>query len=235
MICAAHWGSNAPATGCGLDRAPTPPRETSMSSIDQAPRQPWRVALLVAGAMFMEQLDGTVIATALPQMANSFGVAAVDLNIGMSAYLLTLGGLHSGERLDRGQVRRPHRVHQRHCDLHAGLDPVRIERELVAVHRRAGAAGHRWRPDGADRPADRAAQHREAAPDAGHRLSDLAGIVGPDPGAAARRPHHLLCVVALDLSPEHPARPDRHRGGAGAGPQRARRRPRAVRLARLRA
>jgi EmrB/QacA subfamily drug resistance transporter len=61
-----------------------------MSSIDQAPRQPWRVALLVAGAMFMEQLDGTVIATALPQMANSFGVAAVDLNVGMSAYLLTL-------------------------------------------------------------------------------------------------------------------------------------------------
>src|SRR5206468_3473203 len=58
--------------------------------IDQAPRPPWRVALLVAGAMFMEQLDGTVIATALPQMANSFGVAAVDLNIGMSAYLLTL-------------------------------------------------------------------------------------------------------------------------------------------------
>ena len=61
-----------------------------MSPIDQAPRPPWRVALLVAGAMFMEQLDGTVIATALPQMANSFGVAAVDLNIGMSAYLLTL-------------------------------------------------------------------------------------------------------------------------------------------------
>jgi EmrB/QacA subfamily drug resistance transporter len=48
------------------------------------------VALLVAGAMFMEQLDGTVIATALPQMAASFGTAAVDLNVGMSCYLLTL-------------------------------------------------------------------------------------------------------------------------------------------------
>ena len=47
------------------------------------------IALLVAGALFMEQLDGTVIATALPQMAQSFGVAPVDLNIGMSAYLLT--------------------------------------------------------------------------------------------------------------------------------------------------
>jgi len=53
-------------------------------------RQSRMVALLVAGAMFMEQLDGTVIATALPQMGLSFHVAAVDLNVGMSAYLLTL-------------------------------------------------------------------------------------------------------------------------------------------------
>ena len=48
------------------------------------------IALLVAGAYFMENLDGTVIATALPQMAVTFGKQAVDLNIGMSAYLLTL-------------------------------------------------------------------------------------------------------------------------------------------------
>jgi EmrB/QacA subfamily drug resistance transporter len=48
------------------------------------------IALLVAGTMFMEQLDGTVIATSLPQIAASFGVAPVDLNVGMSAYLLTL-------------------------------------------------------------------------------------------------------------------------------------------------
>lgn len=51
------------------------------------------MALLVAGAFFMEFLDGTVIATALPEMARTFGVDAVDLNIGMSAYLLTLAVL----------------------------------------------------------------------------------------------------------------------------------------------
>jgi EmrB/QacA subfamily drug resistance transporter len=50
-------------------------------------------ALLVAGAFFMEFLDGTVIATALPEMAKSFGVQAVDLNIGISAYLITLAVL----------------------------------------------------------------------------------------------------------------------------------------------
>ena len=61
-----------------------------MNSLSEPPGQAWSVALLVAGAMFMEQLDGTVIATALPQMAISFRVAPVDLNIGLSAYLLTL-------------------------------------------------------------------------------------------------------------------------------------------------
>ncbi|MEE4409999.1 MULTISPECIES: MFS transporter [unclassified Serratia (in: enterobacteria)] len=46
--------------------------------------------LLVAGAFFMENLDGTVIVTAMPQMAAAFGVRAVDMNIGISAYILTL-------------------------------------------------------------------------------------------------------------------------------------------------
>ena len=50
-------------------------------------------ALLVAGAFFMEFLDGTVIATALPDMARDFGVTAVELNIGIRAYLITLAVL----------------------------------------------------------------------------------------------------------------------------------------------
>jgi EmrB/QacA subfamily drug resistance transporter len=64
----------------GHDKSPPPP----------SLRHSVVIALLVAGAFFMEQLDGTVIATALPQMGESFGVAPVDLNIGMSAYLLTV-------------------------------------------------------------------------------------------------------------------------------------------------
>ncbi|NMP29757.1 MFS transporter [Rahnella sp. SAP-1] len=46
--------------------------------------------LLVAGAFFMENLDATVIVTALPAMARAFGEHPVDLNIGVSAYILTL-------------------------------------------------------------------------------------------------------------------------------------------------
>src|SRR5208283_1789264 len=48
------------------------------------------IALLVAGAFFMENLDGTVIATALPQMGRSFHANPVDLNVGMTAYMLML-------------------------------------------------------------------------------------------------------------------------------------------------
>jgi EmrB/QacA subfamily drug resistance transporter len=52
---------------------------------------PWHgVALLVAGAFFMENLDGTIIATAAPRMAASLGVRSVDLNVVITAYLLTL-------------------------------------------------------------------------------------------------------------------------------------------------
>jgi EmrB/QacA subfamily drug resistance transporter len=53
-------------------------------------RSPFYVTALIASAFFMEMLDGTIIATALPQMARSFHVGPVNLNIGMTAYLLTL-------------------------------------------------------------------------------------------------------------------------------------------------
>ena len=51
----------------------------------------WRpVALLVAGTAFMEFLDATVISTAMPPMAQSFRVLPVDLNVGITAYMLAL-------------------------------------------------------------------------------------------------------------------------------------------------
>jgi EmrB/QacA subfamily drug resistance transporter len=65
------------------------PVQTQAHSTTRIP-QSTLVALLVAGAFFMENLDGTVIATALPQMAHTFNVSPVDLNVGMTAYMLTL-------------------------------------------------------------------------------------------------------------------------------------------------
>ena len=49
------------------------------------------IMALVTGAMFMEILDGTIITTALPSMAVSFQTTAIELNVGISAYLLALG------------------------------------------------------------------------------------------------------------------------------------------------
>lgn len=67
---------NSPATS-------TPPRPTTRA-------QTRLIALVVAVTFFMENLDATVIATALPTMASAFGVTAVDMNIGITAYILAV-------------------------------------------------------------------------------------------------------------------------------------------------
>jgi EmrB/QacA subfamily drug resistance transporter len=48
------------------------------------------VALIVAAALLMEQIDVTVLATALPTMARDFGVSAVNMSVAMTSYLLSL-------------------------------------------------------------------------------------------------------------------------------------------------
>lgn len=56
-----------------------------------APRTHFRtIALIVGAAMFMEQLDGTVLATALPSMARELGVSAPSLSIALTSYLISL-------------------------------------------------------------------------------------------------------------------------------------------------
>jgi MFS family permease len=47
-----------------------------------------RVALIVASAFFMQNLDGAILHTSLPQMASDFAVSPVDLNLGITSYLL---------------------------------------------------------------------------------------------------------------------------------------------------
>ncbi|MCU7728702.1 MFS transporter [Actinoplanes sp. KI2] len=52
-----------------------------------------RLALLVAGAFFMEILDATVIAPAAPHIAEDLHVTAVSINVAITAYVLTLAVL----------------------------------------------------------------------------------------------------------------------------------------------
>ena len=69
---------------------------------------PRGMALLVAGAFFMEILDATIIAPAIPRIAESFGVSAVNINVAISAYLVTVAVLipATGWMADRFGVRR---------------------------------------------------------------------------------------------------------------------------------
>jgi EmrB/QacA subfamily drug resistance transporter len=66
------------------------------------------LALLVAGAYFMEILDATVIAPAAPHIAADLGVPAVAVNVAITAYVLTLAVLIpvSGWLTDRFGARR---------------------------------------------------------------------------------------------------------------------------------
>jgi hypothetical protein len=49
------------------------------------------VPMIVACALFMENMDATVIATALPTIAHAFGESPLRLNLAITAYLLSLG------------------------------------------------------------------------------------------------------------------------------------------------
>src|SRR3954465_11987299 len=61
-----------------------------MPSASAAPRS-MIVPLIVACALFMENLDGTVITTALPDMAKSFGTSPIHLSLGITVYMFSLG------------------------------------------------------------------------------------------------------------------------------------------------
>ena len=61
------------------------PRNDRATAGGTAPR---RVALIVAVSWFMQNLDTTIINTSLPQMARTFGVDAVSVNIGITAYVV---------------------------------------------------------------------------------------------------------------------------------------------------
>jgi EmrB/QacA subfamily drug resistance transporter len=65
------------------------------------------MALLVAGAFFMEILDATIITPAIPLIASSLHVGAVDVSVAISAYLVTVAVLipASGWLADRYGIR----------------------------------------------------------------------------------------------------------------------------------
>ena len=62
----------------------------SGAATGEAPALNRPLAVLVAGAFFLENLDGTIIQTAVPAIGRDFGLRAVDVNAAITAYLLAV-------------------------------------------------------------------------------------------------------------------------------------------------
>ena len=65
---------------------------TGTGDLNQKRKRPHfrTIALVVGAAVFMEQMDGTILATALPGMARDLGVSAPSLSIALTSYLISL-------------------------------------------------------------------------------------------------------------------------------------------------
>ncbi len=68
---------------------PTVPKPPARPRIATS-RRTRLTAVIVASALFMQNLDSTVIATALPTMAKAFGYDPVRMNVALTSYLLSL-------------------------------------------------------------------------------------------------------------------------------------------------
>jgi len=69
---------------------PTPPHPIDAPLMKLPIARSMIVPLIVATALFMENLDSTVITTALPQMAITFDTTPIHLSVGITAYVLSL-------------------------------------------------------------------------------------------------------------------------------------------------
>lgn len=81
-------GDKVPARSDRPRKIPTPP---AMPSSTQAAGRPyWLIPLVVASALFMENMDASVISTSLPAIAADLGEDPIILKLALTSYLLSL-------------------------------------------------------------------------------------------------------------------------------------------------
>src|SRR5580658_1938948 len=85
------------AEGVALTPSSPPPTEPGVQ------RNYRTIALIIACALFMEQMDATILATALPTMARDFRVPVTWLSSALTSYLMALAVFipASGRMADR--------------------------------------------------------------------------------------------------------------------------------------
>ena len=170
-------------------------------------------AVIVACAMFMQNLDSTVIATALPTMAKAFGADPVHMNVALTSYLLSLAVFipASGWIADRYGTRTVFRaaiaVFTLGSILCGRADSLAF---LVGARILQGIGGAMMVPVG------RLVLLRTAAKTelvAAMAWLTVPALLGPGARAAGRRFHRHLFLLALDLRHQRADRHPRHRAG----------------------
>ena len=167
------------------------------------------IPLILAVALFMENMDSTMISTALPAIAHDIHVDPIALKLALASYLVALAIFIpiSGWMADRFGAKRVFR----HAIVvfMAGSLCCAVSGIADAIRPRPLPAGHGRRDDGAGGAPGARANHEPQRT----RLCDgAAHDPGPDRSddrTAARRLHHHLFQLALDLPDQHA---DRHRG-----------------------
>ncbi|MBN9010719.1 MAG: MFS transporter, partial [Rhizobiales bacterium] len=70
--------------------SPDTPAEATAFPTERSPRLRILIPSIVAIAFLMEQLDSTVIVTAIPRMAETLGTTPLRMNLAVTAYVLAL-------------------------------------------------------------------------------------------------------------------------------------------------
>ena len=159
-------------------------------------------------------MDSTVIATSLPAIAADIGTSPLTLKLAITSYLLSLAVFipASGWTADRFGARMVFAIAIGVFML--GIDRLRAVAERHPFRDRAHPAGHGRRDDDAGRAAGAAALDRQERAGQCDGLGDGAGADRAGDRPAARRLHHHLFLLALDLPDQHPDRAARHLHGA---------------------
>ena len=171
---------------------------------------PW----VVASALFMEQLDSTIINTAVPTMAESLNVTPLSLKAVVTSYIVSLAVCIpvSGWMADRFGTRRVFSVAVGIFTVSSILCGLAISAPMLVATQ--DPAGDRRGDDDAGGPAHHRPHVRQIGAADGDEFRHHPGTHRPDAGPDGRWAHRALAVVAGDLLRQRAGR-DR---GAGSHP-----------------
>ena len=145
------------------------------------------VPLIIAVALFMENMDSTVIATSLPAIAADIGTNPLALKLAVTSYLLSLAEYSSRPAAGPRTVWGAHRVPRSHWSVRARIDRMRALQFAYRLRYRPHRARNGRRDDDPGRSHGGRPHDQQARTGRGDGMGDDAGVDRTSPGAARRR------------------------------------------------